>query len=98
MTSLPCVQFGCTRLECTVGGNNTQDFMPFYSSANATAANRPVLRKANADGLRWDAERLDRYLVDPAAMFPGLWMAFGGIEDAAERAALVRFIAAPNSR
>lgn len=58
----------------------------------------PVLRKANADGLRWDAERLDRYLVDPAAMFPGLWMAFGGIEDAAERAALVRFIAAPNSR
>ncbi|MFO1108661.1 MAG: c-type cytochrome [Bradyrhizobium sp.] len=58
----------------------------------------PVLRKANADGLRWDAERLDRYLADPAAMFPGLWMAFGGVEDAADRAALVRFLADPASR
>ena len=58
----------------------------------------PVLRKANTDGIRWDAERLDRYLADPAAMFPGLWMAFGGIEDTADRAALVRFLSDPNSR
>lgn len=58
----------------------------------------PVLRKANADGLRWDADRLDRYLADPEAMFPGLWMSFGGIEDAADRAALVRFLSDPASR
>jgi cytochrome c len=58
----------------------------------------PVLRKANADGLRWDAERLDRYLADPEAMFPGLWMSFGGVQDAAERAALVRFLSDPASR
>jgi cytochrome c len=58
----------------------------------------PVLRKANADGLRWDAERLEKFLADPAEMFPGLWMSMRGIEDAAERKALVRFLAAPASR
>ena len=45
----------------------------------------PVLRKARDDGLRWDAARLDSFLADPAAMFPGLWMSMRGIEDAAER-------------
>ena len=58
----------------------------------------PVLRKANADGLRWDAERLDRFLADPAEMFPGLWMSIRGVEDAAERQALVHFLSDPASR
>ena len=58
----------------------------------------PVLRKANADGLRWDAERLEKFLADPAEMFPGLWMSMRGIEDAAERRALVRFLTAPSAR
>ena len=58
----------------------------------------PVLRKARDDGLRWDASRLESFLADPAAMFPGLWMSMRGIEDAAERQALVRFLADPASR
>jgi cytochrome c len=58
----------------------------------------PVLRKARDDGLRWDAKRLETFLVDPAAMFPGLWMSMRGIEDAAERQALVRFLEDPASR
>jgi cytochrome c len=58
----------------------------------------PVLRKARDDGLRWDAARLEAFLVDPAVMFPGLWMSMGGIEDAAERQALVRFLADSASR
>jgi cytochrome c len=58
----------------------------------------PVLRKAREDGLRWDAKRLDAFLADPAAMFPGLWMSMRGIEDAAERQALVRFLEDPASR
>jgi cytochrome c len=58
----------------------------------------PVLRKARDDGLRWDATRLQTFLADPAAMFPGLWMSMRGIEDAAERQALVRFLADPSSR
>jgi cytochrome c len=58
----------------------------------------PVLRKAGDEGLRWDVKRLEAFLADPAAMFPGLWMSMRGIEDAAERQALVRFLAAPSSR
>ena len=58
----------------------------------------PVLRKARDAGLRWDAKRLEAFLADPAAMFPGLWMSMRGIEDAAERQALVEFLAAPSSR
>jgi cytochrome c len=58
----------------------------------------PVLRKARDDGLRWDAARLDSFLADPAGMFPGLWMSMRGVEDAAEREALVRLLAAPSSR
>jgi cytochrome c len=58
----------------------------------------PVLRKARDDGLRWDAQRLQTFLADPAAMFPGLWMSMRGIEDAAERQALVRFFENPAAR
>ena len=58
----------------------------------------PVLRKANGEGLRWDTERLDRFLAVPAEMFPGLWMSIRGVEDATERAALVRFLSDPASR
>jgi cytochrome c len=56
-----------------------------------------VLRKARDDGLRWDAQRLETFLADPAEMFPGLWMSMRGIEDAAERQSLVRFLAEPSS-
>jgi cytochrome c len=58
----------------------------------------PVLRKARDQGLRWDAKRLEAFLADPAAMFPGLWMSMRGIEDATERQALVRFLEDPSSR
>ena len=58
----------------------------------------PVLRKARDDGLRWDEKRLETFLADPAAMFPGLWMSIRGIDDAAQRQALVRFLADPSSR
>lgn len=58
----------------------------------------PALRKARGEGLRWDEERLEAFLVDPAAVFPGLWMSMRGIEDAAERQALVRFLADTSSR
>jgi cytochrome c len=58
----------------------------------------PALRKANADGVRWDSEQLNRFLADPAEMFPGLWMSIRGVEDAADRAALVGFLTDPASR
>jgi cytochrome c len=58
----------------------------------------PVLRKARDEGLTWDARRLETFLADPAEIFPGLWMSMRGIEDAAERQSLVRFLTDPASR
>ena len=58
----------------------------------------PVLRKARDEGLRWDTKRLETFLADPAAMFPGLWMSIRGIEDTAERQALVRYLTDPSAR
>jgi len=58
----------------------------------------PVLRKAREDGLRWDTQRLETFLADPEGTFPGLWMSMRGIEDAAERQSLVRFLAESSSR
>ena len=67
-------------------------------AGNADFDYSPVLRKARDEGLRWDAKRLETFLADPAAMFPGLWMSMRGIEDAAERQALVKFLEDPASR
>lgn len=53
----------------------------------------PALRAAAARGLAWDAALLDRFLADPEAMIPGLWMGENGVRDAADRAAVVRFLA-----
>jgi cytochrome c len=69
----------------TVGGDAAFDYSP-------------ALRKAREEGLRWDAKRLDAFLADPAEMFPGLWMSMRGIEDAAGRQMLVRFLTDPAAR
>jgi cytochrome c len=72
-------------IERKIGGDTAFDYSP-------------ALRKARDEGLHWDPRRLDGFLADPAEMFPGLWMSMRGVEDAAERQALVRFLADPASR
>lgn len=49
----------------------------------------PALRGA---GGSWDAVRLDRFLADPEEMFPGVWMGGNGIDEAAQRRAVVEFL------
>jgi cytochrome c len=58
----------------------------------------PVLRQAREAGRVWTLEALERFLADPEAMFPAMWMSAQGMRDAAERRALARFIADPASR
>lgn len=55
----------------------------------------PALEAARAAGQVWDGTLLDRFLADPDAMFPGLWMGENGLRDAADRTAVVRFLATP---
>ena len=58
----------------------------------------PVLRQAASENRVWTAETLNRFLADPEAMFPGLWMSGRPIEDADERRALTEFLLQPNAR
>ena len=84
--------------ECNLPGPNLTGVIGRAIGGDAAFDYSPVLRKARDEGLRWDAKRLETFLADPAAMFPGLWMSMRGIEDAAERQALVRFLEDPASR
>lgn len=43
-------------------------------------------------GFVWNAETLDRFLRDPAAMVPGTTMGYAGIADARERADLIAWL------
>ncbi|SDC96211.1 c-type cytochrome [Belnapia rosea] len=53
----------------------------------------PVLQAAGEAGQRWDEAMLARFLADPEAMFPGLWMGANGLRAEADRAAVARFLA-----
>ena len=57
----------------------------------------PVLQAANEAGQRWDVAMLERFLVDPEAMYPGLWMGANGVREAGDRAAVARYLAAQDT-
>jgi cytochrome c len=46
----------------------------------------------------WDNATLDRWIEKPGAVVPGNIMAFGGIANAADRAALIRYIEIESAR
>ena len=49
----------------------------------------PAMKKS---ALVWDDKTLDAYLKDPRAVVPGTSMAYGGDDDAKERADLVAYL------
>ncbi|MBR0645051.1 c-type cytochrome [Plastoroseomonas hellenica] len=55
----------------------------------------PALEAARAEGRTWDSALLERFLSDPDAMFPGLWMGENGLREASDRAAVARFLTGP---
>lgn len=46
----------------------------------------------------WDRATLDRWIEKPSAVVPGNIMAFAGIANAADRAALIRYIEVESAR
>ena len=46
----------------------------------------------SASGIQWGASTLDGFLASPQSYIPGTVMPFGGIKNAAERAALVCYL------
>lgn len=73
-------------------GPNLAGLMGRPVGGDASFDYSPVLRAAAAAGLRWDDASLERFLADPEAMFPGMWMSARGVDDPAERRALVAYL------
>ena len=60
-------------------------------------AGYPYSQPMRESGIVWTPVLLDRFIAAPQAVVPGTRMMFGGIDDAARRAALVAFITAPKA-
>lgn len=55
----------------------------------------PAFRaSASAKGIVWTDAMLDRYIADPEAMIPKSAMTFNGVEDAADRRAVIGYLKA----
>lgn len=56
-----------------------------------------ALKARGAAGLVWDDESLDRYLAKPRRFIPGNRMSFRGMEDTADRRALIAWLTDPHA-
>ena len=81
-----------------MAGPNLSRLVGRKVAGDATFDYSPVLREAREGGRVWTLQALERFLADPEAMFPAMWMSAQGIRDVAARKALARFIANPVSR
>ncbi|AXU21589.1 cytochrome c family protein (plasmid) [Novosphingobium sp. THN1] len=51
--------------------------------------------KAKGAAIVWNPATLDNWLARPSAVIPGTSMAFGGVPNAAERAAIIAYLKKP---
>lgn len=65
------------------------------SAAVSDFAYSDALESAN---LVWDAATLDRFLQRPSALVPGNTMAFAGVANAADRAALIAYLTVESAK
>jgi len=77
-------------------GPNLAGLMGRKAAADKAFAYSPALQ-AFAGKLVWDKATLDRWLEKPAAVVPGNTMAFAGISNPADRAALLAYLEAESS-
>jgi len=70
-------------------GPNLAGIIGRRAGADIDFAYSPALKAAK---LVWDKPTLDRWLEKPSALAPGNTMAFSGIANPADRAALIRYL------
>jgi cytochrome c len=58
----------------------------------------PAMVAARERGLAWSRESLDRFLADPQGYLPGTYMGSPGLRDAAERRAVIEYLAQATGR
>jgi cytochrome c len=82
----------------TMPGPNLAGLIGRTVAGDPTFDYSPVLRAARNEGRVWTRELLERFLADPEAMFPAMWMSAPRIRNAEDRKALAAFIADPALR
>jgi cytochrome c2 len=78
---------GATRV-----GPNLYDIVAAPIAHDSTYTYSPAMIGLAATGGTWTFELLDAFLANPAAAVPGTRMGFGGIEDPAERVAILAWL------
>lgn len=51
-----------------------------------------TLQKAKAEGLKWDAESLNKFIANPRTYVPGTAMAFAGVKKETDRADIIAYL------
>jgi cytochrome c len=87
-----CHQIGSGARNAT--GPNLQDVVGRRAGSLAAY---PFSLPMRDSAIIWTPELLDRFIAAPQAVVPGTRMMFGGLDDAARRAALIAFLAAPKA-
>ncbi len=88
--------YSCHSLEgpdATTQGPSLKSIVGRAVAAEAGFAYSPAMRAYAARQPRWTREALDAFIADPQAVAPDNEMGFFGIRDAAERRALLEFLA-----
>jgi cytochrome c len=87
--------YSCHSIEpeqTTLAGPNLEGIIGRPIAAQAGFDYSPALRRFAGREPVWTSALLDRYIADPEALVPGTSMAFNGIADPAERAALIGYL------
>lgn len=88
--------YACHSLEGpdpTTQGPSLKGVLGRRVAAEEGFAYSPALRAYAAQQAEWTREALDAFIADPQAAVPGNEMGFFGIADAAERLALIEYLA-----
>lgn len=88
----------CTSCHSLDPGENLPSGPTLYAiigkpvAAESGFAYSPALRDFGVTNRRWTPELLDRFIADPEELVPGTHMAFHGIADEPQRAALIDYL------
>lgn len=89
----PAAYAACAACHAPAGGHGIGPSLSGVLGRKAgSLAGYHYSRAMRASGIRWSAGSLNRYIANPQKVVPGNRMPFAGLRDAAQRAAIVRYL------
>ena len=89
----PAAYTTCAACHAPAGGHGIGPSLAGVLGRKAgTLAGFRYSRAMRDSGIKWNAKMLNRYIENPQKVVPGNRMPFAGLEDSAQRAAIVRYL------